>query len=674
MRTDNVFLLDVTRTPAGVETWEIRDRRLSCTHHEIVQSFLLSFPDPHRWYELLEGLEEEVEVVPCSFRTLHGEEDGYIVYAGRETADLVERQTRHQARLYNVDIRPEQRFTAEHGIVPGGIAGADRFFSPPFEDLVSMQISCQASPHRDIFPRSIRIVSDNREMILEGSVRGIIDDLMDCIPAVDPDLILFPEYDTWSHILDSAAKEFGIPNTLSRNGRFRALKSRSYFSYGRMEHRLGAQIPEGRLIVDTRQSFMYREGDVSGILLASRLTGLSPNLTCRLTPGTLVSSYEVYEALARGIAVPYRKQDTEASRCLSDMRLDYRGGYMLHPDPGVYTEVTQIDFTSFYPSIIVKCNLSPETLSDQGKIGFLPVVLDPLLHLRYYTKQQKKTNPHYRGMDGILKWMLVTCFGYTGYKNARFGRIEVHEQITLNATRILKECIGLAESRGATVIHAIIDCLFIREGDAREIEADIRRKTKFNTESEQYDWVVILPQADGSGSYGSYYGRLVSGEIKMRGIAARRRDMPPYVRRMQEELLCMLAARRDGAEFFLVEDEAKELYRQYRDRLPVADLRDLVITRRIGREQYRNESVSQAVLRMYRDLGVELKPGMDASYLVMDEEKKLVCPSWDPVSIDQRYYRRLLDRAWKEVQYAFHPKKPGSVTCGYFLEPAGETV
>ena len=26
--------------------------------------------------------------------------------------------------------------------------------------------------------------------------------------------------------------------------------------------------------------------------------------------------------------------------------------------------------------------------------------------------------------QNVLKWLLVTCFGYTGYRNARFGRIE----------------------------------------------------------------------------------------------------------------------------------------------------------------------------------------------------------------------------------------------------------
>ena len=32
--------------------------------------------------------------------------------------------------------------------------------------------------------------------------------------------------------------------------------------------------------------------------------------------------------------------------------------------------------------------------------------------------------------QNILKWLLVTSFGYMGFNKARFGRIECHESIT----------------------------------------------------------------------------------------------------------------------------------------------------------------------------------------------------------------------------------------------------
>ncbi len=72
----------------------------------------------------------------------------------------------------------------------------------------------------------------------------------------------------------------------------------------------------------------------------------------RFTPGTLISSYEVYEALRRGVAVPFRKPDAEGIRNISEMRASDKGGMIFQPEPGVYEKVHQIDFTSLYPSLL----------------------------------------------------------------------------------------------------------------------------------------------------------------------------------------------------------------------------------------------------------------------------------------------------------------------------------
>jgi len=56
--------------------------------------------------------------------------------------------------------------------------------------------------------------------------------------------------------------------------------------------------------------------------------------------------------------------------------------------------------------------------------GFLSTVISSLLSLRIEIKRLKKTDPDYAGIDSILKWMPV--IGYTGYRNAKYGQIQVH--------------------------------------------------------------------------------------------------------------------------------------------------------------------------------------------------------------------------------------------------------
>jgi len=57
--------------------------------------------------------------------------------------------------------------------------------------------------------------------------------------------------------------------------------------------------------------------------------------------------------------------------------------------------------------------------------------------------------------------MLVTCFGYTGYRNAKFGQIQVHERITETTRELLMQINEMAENMGYEVLHGIVDYLWI---------------------------------------------------------------------------------------------------------------------------------------------------------------------------------------------------------------------
>ena len=103
--------------------------------------------------------------------------------------------------------------------------------------------------------------------------------------------------------------------------------------------------------------------------------------------------------------MPFRKRDVEGIRNISELRASDKGGMIFQPEPGVYEKVHQIDFTSLYPSIIVKCNLSPETIEHPERTGFLASVLSSLRNLRIETKRLKKIDKNYAGIDSVLKWM-----------------------------------------------------------------------------------------------------------------------------------------------------------------------------------------------------------------------------------------------------------------------------
>lgn len=648
-----MWIIDSAIRSGGVDLW-YRDGTVQKCHHEYDPPFYLHMKDPDQHHGMIEALEEHYRAEPCTFTTIFGEREGYAVYAGRPVAEAIEQQTQFAAQLFNVDVRRDQRFMAENEIVPCCADPSERF-SPAFgHSLNCMEIRIRDDPARDQTCSDIEITCGRTER-LHGQELEVLSDLFGLIAALDPDLILMTDADRWMSKLQDRARVLGLEMPFSRNGKYRTMDSRSYWSYGRVEHKEAALIPDGRILIDTEQSFVYREGGLAGVLMASRLSGLSPSLASRFTPGTLISSYETYEAVRRGIVVPFRKSDAEVLRKFADLKTADRGGMMFQPEPGIFANVDEIDFTSMYPSIIVKANLSPETIAhpEREQRGFLPTALEPLLNLRIRTKQLKKIDPTIAGIDAILKWMLVTCFGYTGYKNAKFGRIEVHEGITGRSRDILLHTKDIAEEMGFRVLHGIVDCLWVQGSPATALQERVDRETGMPTELEHFSWIVFLPLNDGLGAYNRYYGRLSDGSVKVRGIAARRHDTPEYIRTMQGAMLAVMGKAATIAELDGLWDPVNALYRNAVEQLPSAPAQDMAISRRISRLTYAHRCIEGAAVNAYRECGVPVAPGMKIRYVVRDARTYQVDPAWNADRFDIPYYRELLDRAWAEITYAF---------------------
>jgi DNA polymerase I len=646
-----MWILDSCYRHGAVELWD-RSRPARMERIPYAPSFYLRLPDPHAHWEMIEAIGSRYPVEECRFRTVYGPAEGYRITGGRDVADAIERETRHAAQLYNVDIRLDQRYLAEQGLFPCGLPGEDRMDADPPLPLTTLGVRVLDNPYSGGCT-SVSVSHEGKEERLSGSGPAVCADLLSLVGACDPDVILFPWADVWVPRIVKAARELGLEMTLSRTGRFRRLEARSYWSYGRTEFREGSLIPDGRVLIDTRGSFNYREGGLAGVVLASRLTGLSPNMAARFTAGTLISTYEQYEALRRGIAVPYRKSDAERVRGFAELQAADRGGMIFQPRAGLYERVAGIDFTSLYPSIIVQSRLSPETIGrDTGEDGFLPAVLAPLLALRIRTKQLKKADPRFAGIDSILKWMLVTCFGYTGYRNAKFGRIEVHEAITGRAREILLRSREVAEELGCEVIHGIVDCLWVR-GCPGDLPAErIAEATGLPVELERYSWIVFLPMSDGFGAYNRYYGRFDGGGYKMRGIAARRGDTPPYIRIVQEEMLARMETAPDAAALATLEPEVVGLYRKAVDGLRGADPREMAVRRQVSRLSYSRRCPEASAVAACRAGGIAVSPGMEIGYVVRDARRWEVDLEWNATGFDAGYYRKLLDRAWDEIRFA----------------------
>jgi DNA polymerase I len=251
--------------------------------------------------------------------------------------------------------------------------------------------------------------------------------------------------------------------------------------------------------------------------------------------------------------------------------------------------------------------------------------------------------------------MLVTCFGYTGYRNAKFGQIQVHERITAASRELLMQIKELAEKMDFIVLHGIVDCLWVIGEPISRYKEAVEQETGILTEVDTYNWIAFLPMCDGSGSYNRYFGRLDTGKMKIRGVAARKGDTPEYVQRMQRDLFEILAEARNHEELQMVKSRAEEVRAKYMRELEDADIdvRELAIHRRVGRLSYSRRCAEASAVKAHEEQGLILAPGMKIGYVVKDaggwEVDTVECAS----EFDAAYYGKLLEKAWEEVAFVF---------------------
>ena len=598
--------------------------------------------------------------------------------------------------LYNVDLSPSQRFMLPRGLFPFGLMEADADMrsldsplrlSYPLPPLRTMMIDHVISRPFDPRPDDVLKSISVDGVPLKGDEEGMLRELSHMVEEGDPDIIMVDRGDKGrtSHLFDRA-RSLGLDLCMGREAGVRSGPGKSYHSYGRTVYKPPALKLKGRIHLDT-SSFMYSEGGLGGLIELSRLSGLPLQDLSRLSPGTAISAMQSDHALRGGNLLRWKKNVPEDFKSVSQLVVCDRGGMIHQPSPGVHEDVLEMDFASMYPSIISRFNISPETLecdccpSSEDMVpglgyricrkrrGLLPAVLGPLVERRRAFKHMARTDPAraelHRQRSKLLKWVLVTCFGYTGYRNARFGRIECHEAITAYGREIMLSTAEMASDRGMRVIHGIVDSLWLQgRGDHEALAEEVKARYGIPLEVEgRYRWIVFLPNLhNGAGALNRYYGVFEDGEMKIRGLAARKRDCVGCVRDFQTRALDSLSRARDQSEMEEMVPEVLDMLRSWTEKVYSGEVsaEDITLVRRTSKMmgEYRQFNDSRAAAEVLASFGHEPLPGQSMAYIIRDSaarkaSRKVSLPEfWDGV-YDRERYVDMLVRSAEEILIPF---------------------
>ncbi len=537
--------------------------------------------------------------------------------------------------------------------------------------------------------------SDSVNLRLENGARSV-SRFNTFIERHDPDVIISERGDTvLIPALLKVAKRERLNLLLDRDRiitkRKIVTEGRTYFSYGRIIYKGPSYPLFGRWHIDSKNSFIHRETELDGLIELSRLAKIPVQRMARTSPGSAMSSMQMDRAVKEGILIPMTKSEPEAYKTALELLTIDKGGLTFQPPVGAFEQVAEIDFASMYPTIMARFNLSPETVLCsccsnaavpeanynvcQRRRGLVPMTLEPLLELRKQYKKSmresrdEKERSRFESRASAIKWMLVSCFGYLGYKNARFGRIEAHEATTAYGREKLLRAKEIAEAAGFKVLHALTDSLWIKrdrvgEADVLALCGEITRATGIEMSLEGiYNWIVFLPsKVKGTRPVAvRYYGVFTDGRMKLRGLACRRSDTPEFIKDVQWELLALMAGAKTLEDRSKLMREAEALLRRRITELEQGkvDPEKLMMRRTLTKkvDDYKADTRTALAARQLKSAGVKIHPGQSVSYLITDarsEDRSRRVRAEDTGNgsgYDVSEYIKLLKSAAAEIMY-----------------------
>jgi len=114
------------------------------------------------------------------------------------------------------------------------------------------------------------------------------------------------------------------------------------------------------------------------------------------------------------------------------------------------------------------------------------------------------------------------------------------------------------------------------------------------------------------------------GELKVRGLECRRHDTAPLLKRMQHEVLAILAEAHDFESYIHKIEAARMVLADYHERLSSGDvdIRELIVSKSITKEprDYQKASVTAIAAQQLFGSGVKLRPGQTVEYIITNSE------------------------------------------------------
>jgi DNA polymerase elongation subunit (family B) len=378
----------------------------------------------------------------------------------QQVAGRIERLGPYGAhRLYNADVPPAQSYLYEHDLFPLSRCEVKQSgqqlqwnldddvwaydYAIPNLREVEVDVDIRKEGKIARFTDRIRAITikngGGEKLTIDGGpeadkLLGLVKVLRDA----DPDFVLTNDGDTFLlPYLVKRAEASGVADrlVLDRDGTVLKIPSKggtSYFSYGRIHYKPSAMKLCGRLHIDVNTSFAYSEAGFEGLFELSRICRMPMQTASRASIGKALSSLQFYHASKMDLLVPWKPTLVEHFKDRNELLMADRGGFIFEPKMGVHEGVAELDFHALFPNIMLRKNISAETVrcsccpDSKNRVpelgwnvcemrkGIIPAAIEIVVNKRLGYKELRSNAKgadydKYNERQAVLKWLGVTC-------------------------------------------------------------------------------------------------------------------------------------------------------------------------------------------------------------------------------------------------------------------------
>ena len=320
----------------------------------------------------------------------------------------------------------------------------------------------------------------------------------------------------------------------------------------------------------------------------------------------------------------------------------YRGAVVIEPKPGVNFNVVVLDFSSLYPSIIKKWNLSYETVRCpheeckdnlipetnhwvcKKKLGLTSLVIGSLRDLRvrwYKVKAKDQSFPSelrrwYSIVQRTLKVILNAAYGVFGAEHFVLYCPPVAEATTSIGRYAIKSTISKAQELGIEVVYGDTDSVFLRSPSEEQIEKLVewsREVLGMELDVEKfYRYSVFSTRKK------NYIGVYLDGNVEIKGLTGKKRNTPEFLKKAFVEMVKILGEVKSEVEFMEAKEKIKKIVKECYTKLKNKEysLEELAFTVVLGKDIEDYEKTTPQHVKALKRLSEEEREKIGAGSII----------------------------------------------------------